>query len=334
MRSTRTALHMASSSTSAAGGFELPDDVPEGKSSEGRSMFSEIDISESRRRRLRAEREAEAKFVSGDDLHFLRQEVLKLREELDQARSTQDSRRVRELERLILKTQGKDAEFIYAMSLERMNAARGFGLTDEVEELRAKAAEARSALPHFNLEGLWVGKYGDNGYEMVNVTYVGDALIAYKVTGSGNVPKGEISFKVDLSPIDASPKDYLEPVELGDFASKQWGTKFLSRYAGYGQIAGEGHSNARFIEGQLIMVNEYFSFAWVPIGHQVFFGRPSAELTIKLLKDSTTPTSETDKARSYLMRCLEETELLEDELEGSEATLGQADFFQLQGCFE
>jgi hypothetical protein len=82
------------------------------------------------------------------------------------------------------------------------------------------------------------------------------------------------------------------------------------------------------------MVNEYFSFAWVPIGHQVFFGRPSAELTLKLLKDSTTPISECDKARSYLMRCLEETELLEDELEGSDTTHGQVDFFQLQGSFE
>jgi len=330
MRTRRTALHMSSSSTSATGDFELPDDIPDAKHSDSRST-SERGMSDTRRQRLRAERQAEIKYVTGDDLHFLRQEVLKLRDDLEEARSTADSRRILELQRSIVQAQQKDAEFVYAVTLERILAAESMGLAEEVEALRAEATEARSALPHFNLEGLWVGKYGEHGYEMVNITYVGDTLIAFKATGDRNVPKGEISFKVDLNPNVAGPKELLEPVELGDFASKQWGTKFLSRYAGSGQVAAEGYSNPQFIEGQLIMVNEYFSFAWVPIGHQVFFGRPSAELTLKLLRDANTPTSETDKARTHLMRCLEETELLEDEVEVS---LIQGDFCQQDGCFE
>lgn len=334
LRSSRTALHMSSSSTSAAGDFELPGEVPEGKNSDSRSTSSEREMTDTRRQRLQAERKAEIKFVTGDDLHLLRQEVLILRDDLEVARSSANSRRILELERRILKAQQKDAEFVYAVTLERIKDAEVMGLVEEIGVLRAEACEARSALPHFNLDGLWVGKYGDHGYEMVNITYIGDTLIAYKATGDRNVPKGEISFKVDLNPNVADPKQSLEPVELGDFASKQWGTKFLSRYAGSGQVAAEGYTNPQFIEGQLIMVNEYFSFAWVPIGHQVFFGRPSAELTLKLLRDANTPTSETDKARTHLMRCLEETELLEDEVEGGETFLGQVDYFQAEGCFE
>lgn len=36
---------------------------------------------------------------------------------------------------------------------------------------------------------------------MINVTYVGDQLIAYKVTGDKSVPRGEITFQADLNPL-------------------------------------------------------------------------------------------------------------------------------------
>merc|ERR1712176_1651052 len=123
------------------------------------------------------------------------------------------------------------------------------------------------------------------GYEMINVTYVGDMLIATKVTGDQNVPKGEVTFMCDLSPRAIKQKD-LSPIELSDAASKQWGKKYLTRFPGEGQVAAEGFVDNQFVEGQLIIVAEYFSFAWIPIGHQIFFGRPSAELTLKMLKES------------------------------------------------
>ena len=134
-------------------------------------------------------------------------------------------------------------------------------------------------------------RYGENGYEMINVTYVGDTLVATKVTGDQNVPKGEVSFTVDLSPkvVHNSVGDSmmaLEPIELNPKASKQWGKKFLARHPGKGQVASEGFTNNQWMEGQLILVGRFFSFAWVPIGHQVFFGRPSSELTIKMLKEA------------------------------------------------
>ena len=43
-------------------------------------------------------------------------------------------------------------------------------------------------------------RYGDHGYEMINITYSGETLIATKVTGDRNVPKGEVTFTVDLAP--------------------------------------------------------------------------------------------------------------------------------------
>jgi hypothetical protein len=41
------------------------------------------------------------------------------------------------------------------------------------------------------------------------------------------------------------------------------------------------------MEGQLVVIGQgkYFSFAWVPLEHQIFFGRPSPELTIKMLRE-------------------------------------------------
>lgn len=178
-----------------------------------------------------------------------------------------------------------------------------------------------------------LSRYGDQGYEMINVTYVGDTILAYKVTGDKNVPQGQVSFTVDLSP-KLDKEHYLEPLELGDAAARQWGAKFLSRFSGKGQVAGEGFTNAQFVEGQLILVNDFFSFAWVPIGHQVFFGRPSAELTLKLLRESEESTSDIDKARAHLARCMEETESFEDEDVDDVSTIAQHDYYGVQGFFD
>ena len=92
--------------------------------------------------------------------------------------------------------------------------------------------------------------------------------------------------------------------------------------------------NSQFLEGQLILVNEFFSFAWVPIGHQVFFGRPSPELTLKLLKASeeSSATSDIDQARVHLGRCMEETQNLLEEEDAAPTT--KQDYYSTEGCFE
>ena len=255
------------------------------------SLPNNADISEARQDRWEKEAAAQSKFVSDDALIELRQKISELRHKLLGARKNLvgegQQRRIRELEKQLFSLNTKDAEFMYAMSLELMENAQDEGDFETAEKYRLQAAEARSVIPQLNMFGLWVGKYGDHGYEMINVTYSGDTLIATKVTGDQNVPKGEVSFTVDLSPRIHSERGMmsLEPIELNSSAARQWGKKFLPRFEGKGQVAAEGFTNATWIEGQLIMIGRFFSFAFVPIGHQVFFGRPSSDLTLKMLRE-------------------------------------------------
>jgi len=331
-RPTATPLFMSSAARLAE--FELPDEEPKKQSTLDGSRMKDETLSDARRMRFQLEEQARDRFVTGDALRELRQQVLEMREQLEEARSTSGmGHRVQELERAIVQAQQTDAEFVYSVAHDRLSVAKEAGLTEEANLWETEAALARSALPQFNLEGLWVGKYGEHGYEMVNVTYVGDTLVAHKVTGDKNVPKGEVTFTADLSP---SSEQQLDPIELGEGAAKKWGSKYLQRHAGSGQVAAEGYTNSQWMEGHLIMVGEYFSFAWIPIGHQVFFGRPSAELTLKLLRESKSKSVE-DKVRDYLTKCLEETESLEEEMEVHEGPFfshHQHDYYTQTGCFE
>ena len=188
-----------------------------------------------------------------------------------------------------------------------------------------------------------VGKYGNHGYELINVTYVGDTLIGLKVTGDRNVPRGEITFQVDLDPLkkhrvpssrirSSQDQQSLQPIQLTEQAARKWGTSQLPRYAGLGQVAEEGFVNNQWMDGQLIIIGEeYFSFAWLPIEQQIFFGRPSPELALKMLRDSgmapfrTTTTvydqppsldDELDVQRDFVTRCLEKTHEFEDDVTG------------------
>lgn len=80
--------------------------------------------------------------------------------------------------------------------------------------------------------------------------------------------------------------------------------------------------NHQFLEGQLVVIGEgeYFSFAWLPLEHQIFFGRPSPELTLKMLREggATSLTAGIGMAApgldahvkeqtDYITRCLEVT---------------------------
>ena len=176
-------------------------------------------------------------------------------------------------------------------------------------------------------------RYGEHGYEMINVTYSGDLLTAYKVTGDQNVPRGEITFQADLSPLKKTrggkPRKSLQPIKLTESAAKKWGTSQLPRYPGSGSVAEEGFTNQQWMDGQLIMIGDsYFSFAWLPISHQIFFGRPSPELALKMLREAGTtevmgigtppPSIDDDDVaamRAYVTRCLHETDAhFEDEI--------------------
>jgi len=325
-------------STSTSAEYEMPDESPKRRNvgeSQSSSLPEEVPMSEARRQRYELEEQAKKRFVTVDALHIRRQQILGYREELNAARSQRNKRRVQQLERIVVEAQKADAEFVYMVSKERMTVAQEAGLVEEAQMWQKEAEVARSVLPQFNLDGLWVGKYSEDGFEMINVTYVGDTLVAHKVTGRKNVPKGQVTFQVDLS-LDCPENAKLAPLELGERAAEQWGSRFLQRFAGQGQVAAEGHRNAQWMDGHLILVNEYFSFAWLPLAHQVFFGRPSAELTLKLLKEQQHQHTD-DKAREHLEKCLEETESLEDEMEAQESIFcshNQEEYYSQEGCFE
>lgn len=310
------------------GAFPLPDDmeVPE-------------------TRQLRWEREAlvQSKFASDDEVFELRQDIAELRSELvdvrteldDADRESQKIRaksRIAELEKELLSLNGRDAEFMYAVSMELMEKAEADGDEELVSKYRIQMEEARLCITQLNMHGLWVGKYGEHGYEMINVTYSGDTLIATKITGDKNVPKGKVTFTVDLSPkAHESGMAALEPIELNPKAARQWGKKYLPRHLGKGQVASENFSNAQWMEGQLILVGRFFSFAWVPIGHQVFFGRPSSELTLKMLKEAEEEELKKDHVavmRDVVQSMWDETYWVEREKDEGDG------YFSEEGCFE
>lgn len=137
--------------------WELPDEVPRDRSLSSSASASSR-MSETRRLRLEREARIKQKYVTGDDLYHLRQHALSLREDLLQARRLGATFRIHEIEQAILKVQQVDAEFLYAVNLERSLAAKAEGRTEDAERFHQLAMDARSALPQYNLDGLWVGK--------------------------------------------------------------------------------------------------------------------------------------------------------------------------------
>ena len=60
-------------------------------------------------------------------------------------------------------------------------------------------------------------------------------------------------------------------------------THSLPRYPDRGHAAEYNYRNPTSIV--VIGPGDYFSFAWKPLEHQIFFGRPSPKLTLKLLRE-------------------------------------------------
>jgi len=270
--------------------------------------------SEVRKARKEQERIGRIRFAKGDKLVELRGQIAKMYDLLDVAKETNYQARISALTEAIASAERKDPELAYARALDECAGAEEAGDIEKSAYFWQEAKSARENIAQLNLHGMWVGKYGSSGYQMVNVTYVGDTLIATKLTGDKNVPRGEVTFVADLSPHSMKKQSSkggakpLEPIELSNGAAKKWGTTSLQRYHGKGQIASEKFADAQWVEGQLIMVGEYFSFAWVPIGHQIFFGRPSLELTLKMLKEGTANQDGMDDVRAQLKRAYDESE--------------------------
>jgi hypothetical protein len=273
--------------------------------------------------------------AGSDEYWELRDEIMQLEADLEIAKSVlSDSSRgrgdgIKAIESMLRRKQAKDPEHVYRVTTAAARVAQRMGRLEEAERYKIESQRAKKMLPQFNLEGLWVGKYGSHGFEMINITYVGDELIAYKVTGDQNIPRGEVTFTADLSlssyssNFDGSESGELDPIILSEASAKKWGTKRLPRYPGRGHAAEPGYQNPQYLDGQLVVIGsgDYFSFAWIPLEHQIFFGRPSPELTLKMLRDGGSssltagtgrpvPSAEggnTKEMTDYISRCLEVT---------------------------
>ena len=188
-----------------------------------------------------------------------------------------------EIQERIHSLEDKDPEYMYASLIDQ---AKNEPDKEKSWNLHQLGLKYRNRLPHFNLSGVWVGKYGEESgsekYDFVEVTYDGDTLIAMKKTGNNrNIPINEVSFNVDLSPSCYSSESLSEcllPVELPSDIARKWNGK-LARFPGRGQIADEGFQNSEWVKGELIMADEtHFVFIWKTIQHQIFFTRPPRHL--------------------------------------------------------
>ncbi|KAL7539198.1 hypothetical protein ACHAXR_011524 [Thalassiosira sp. AJA248-18] len=288
-----------------------------------------------RRSRLETEARSNSIYVSSGSNSYweLRDEITQLEKDLASAIDVGVSDdAINAIQTMLRRAKAQDPEHVYKITKGAAWSAERMGRVEQSHMYRMESLKARKMLPQFNLEGLWVGKYGSHGFEMINVTYSGDQLIAYKVTGDKNIPRGEISFTADLSPnIDdgnmpggqqQQQQPHLDPIKLSESSAKKWGTKRLPRFPGQGHAAEPGFINHQFLEGQLVVIGEgdYFSFAWVPLEHQIFFGRPSPELTLKMLREGggasltagvglEMPGLEADvkEQTEFVARCLEVT---------------------------
>ena len=114
-----------------------------------------------------------------------------------------------------------------------------------------------------------------------------------------------------------APSDEADPIELSNSAASKWGAKKLQRFHGEGSVALEGYKDERNVKGQLVMFDDYFSFTWVPMKHTVFFSRPSAKLTIDLLRDVVSKEDEVDNMREHISRCFSKDAVIDRSYYGS-----------------
>jgi hypothetical protein len=126
--------------------------------------------SDIRSSRLDAENRLRAIYTTaGTDPYWsLRDEITQLEADLQVGRDVGISDEAASAVRnLLRKAQSKDPEHVYRITSAAAQAAERMGRMEESEKYKQESLKARKMLPWFNLEGLWVGKYGSHGFEMI-----------------------------------------------------------------------------------------------------------------------------------------------------------------------
>jgi len=275
------------------------------------------------KKKLAQDLKLKEKYAGGKELRDLRTDLEGLRANLVWAEALKDEGKVRDLKEAIRQSENRDPDLVFKRTLKMMDELRKASSssaaassnkqannTEEynrlMERLGREAKAARACMPRFQLAGLWVGNYGgEDGHQVVNITYSGDTLTARKVTGDKNVPRGIVTFEADMSVrnITTGEAHELPPIELTQEAAKKWGMDKLERFPGKGQIAKEGYEDSKMVDGQLIFYGNHFSFVWTLTKQHVFFGRPSDNVVLKLMRDTVSKEDELENKKVYLNRC-------------------------------
>jgi anti-sigma28 factor (negative regulator of flagellin synthesis) len=125
-------------------------------------------VSSSKPKALKA-KSKQKRFAVAEELKQLRADLDALRENVHWAEAMEDADRVADLKRAIQNGEERDPDLCYAKALQILAQTKATSLTTnkdlsstEKQRLLVKwqkeAELARSCLPQFQLEGLWVGK--------------------------------------------------------------------------------------------------------------------------------------------------------------------------------
>ena len=134
------------------------------------SSLEPLTHSAARSSRLDAENRLRAIYATaGTDPYWsLRDEITQLESDLKVGRDVGISDdAVSAVRNLLRKAQSKDPEHVYRITNAAAQAAERMGRMEESEKYQQESLKARKMIPWFNLEGLWVGKYGSHGFEMI-----------------------------------------------------------------------------------------------------------------------------------------------------------------------
>jgi hypothetical protein len=153
--SSKTALSVSFSSRHA-------DEAPEGTHPNRLAEFIDLEpIEESsiRQERMKKDQEIDRQFVTyGDALWRLRKEMNELSRKLVDAINDGFLEEEKMIRAQLREVEQQDPELVYALELKKLHKAKSEGRLDDTERHGANAMGARSCLPAYNLEGLWVGK--------------------------------------------------------------------------------------------------------------------------------------------------------------------------------
>lgn len=165
-------LSRSSISSITANVLSNPNDEPSSSDDHGRNpRRAEFEISqdypkrETSLRKLRIEQEQKNQDTFtpyGNELWDLRSQLDDLSKQLVEVMASgEDERSIREQ---IRQLEQKDANIVYGLELDRMDEAIDEGRMEDAEEHSKRAMNAKSHLVQFNFEGLWIGKYSDQGF--------------------------------------------------------------------------------------------------------------------------------------------------------------------------